>query len=162
MSRVSAKSMPRRTSAGEDGERALRTAGAKRNDGPDEAGGMGRTARVLVVEDEALICVETADTLEHQGFEVHTASSGEDALARLRNGLAVDVLFTDVNLAGRMDGTALARNARELFPELIVVYTSGTVGKVAEAVAGSVFVPKPYTPALVGCLLSQLCTAEES
>ena len=48
--------------------------------------------RVLVVEDEALICVETADTLEHQGFEVHIALSGEDALRRLRGRTAVLVL----------------------------------------------------------------------
>src|ERR1700722_4852692 len=49
--------------------------------------------RVLVVEDEALICVETADTLEHQGFEVHVALSGEEALRRLRGGLPIDILF---------------------------------------------------------------------
>ena len=110
--------------------------------------------RVLVVEDEALICVETADTLEHQGFEVHIALSGEDALRRLRGGLAVDVLFTDINLGGALDGTMLARLARELLPSLAVVYTSGTVETIAQPVAGSAFVPKPYSPDRVGRMLS--------
>ena len=39
----------------------------------------------------------------------------------------VDVLFTDINLPGGMDGVVLARRARELLPELPVVYASGRV-----------------------------------
>jgi hypothetical protein len=52
-----------------------------------------------------------------------------------------------------MDGATLARAARELLPTLIVVYTSGTVVAVAQAVAGSTFVPKPYNPERVGRML---------
>jgi two-component system, response regulator PdtaR len=129
------------------GGRGGRYNGGGRNGGP---------RRVLVVEDEALICVETADTLEHQGFEVHLALSGEDALRRLRNGLPIDILFTDINLSGAMDGETLARLARELHPGLVVVYTSGTVDAVTEGVAGSVFVPKPYNPDRVGEMLTQM------
>ena len=114
--------------------------------------------RVLVVEDEALICVETADTLERQGFEVHLALSGEDALRRLRGGLPIDILFTDINLAGPMDGATLARLAREINRALIVVYTSGTVEAVAQPVAGASFVAKPYSPDRVGRLLREMAT----
>jgi two-component system, response regulator PdtaR len=131
----------------EVGGRGGRHRGGGRNGGP---------RRVLVVEDEALICVETADTLEHQGFEVHLALSGEDALRRLRGGLPIDILFTDINLSGPMDGETLARLARELHPGLVVVYTSGTVDAVADGVAGSVFVPKPYNPDRVGEMLTQM------
>jgi DNA-binding NtrC family response regulator len=126
--------------------------GGRRNGG----GRVGEPRRVLVVEDEALICVETADTLEHQGFEVHLALSGEDALRRLRSGLEIDILFTDIHLAGPMDGEALARIARGLNPNLVVVYTSGTVDAVVEGVAGSVFVPKPYNPDRIGEMLTQM------
>ncbi len=118
-----------------------------------------RVRRVLVVEDEALICVETADTLEHQGFEVHLALSGEDALRRLRGGLAIDILFTDINLAGAMDGATLARLARDINPAVVVVYTSGTVDGIAQPVARSSFVAKPYNPDRVARLLSQMTTA---
>ena len=122
----------------------------------DQAG--GRTARrILVVEDEALICVETADTLEHQGFEVHIALSGEDALRRLRGGLPIDILFTDINLAGPMTGETLALLARELKPDLTVVYTSGTVEAPGRKVEGSRFVPKPYSPERVGQMLDRMC-----
>lgn len=120
---------------------------------------VGGACRVLVVEDEALICVETADTLEHQGFEVQVALSAEDALRRLRGGLPVDILFTDINLAGPMSGETLALLARELLPGLAVVYTSGTVNAIAHAVAGSVFVPKPYSPERVGRMLTRMSDA---
>ena len=119
-------------------------------------GGNESAPRILVVEDEALICVETADTLEHQGFEVHMALSAEDALRRLRGGLPVDILFTDINLAGPMSGETLALLARELLPRVTVVYTSGTVEGVTQGVAGSVFVPKPYNPDLVGRMLAEM------
>jgi CheY-like chemotaxis protein len=134
----------------EVGERGVRHNGGGRKDG---------ARRVLVVEDEALICVETADTLEHQGFEVHLALSGEDALRRLRNGLPIDILFTDINLEGSIDGEELARLARELNPKLVVVYTSGTVDDVTQGVAGSVFVPKPYNPDRIGQMLTQMSAA---
>jgi len=120
-------------------------------------GGREPAPRVLVVEDEALICVETADTFEHQGFEVHIALNGEDALRQLRGGLVVDVLFTDINMGGDVDGVMLARLARELMPALAVVYTSGTVQSIAQAVAGSRFVPKPYSPDRVGRMLHVMC-----
>jgi CheY-like chemotaxis protein len=117
----------------------------------------GDARRILVVEDEALICVETADTLEHQGFVVHVALSAEDALHRLRGGLPIDILFTDINLAGPMSGETLAVLARELLPGLTVVYTSGTVEAPSHRVEGSRFVPKPYSPERVARMLEQMC-----
>jgi len=124
--------------------------------GRDGTGRNGKRPRVFVVEDEALIGVDTADTLEHQGFEVHLARSGEDALHRLQNGLPIDILFTDINLAGAMDGATLARLARALNPDLMVVYTSGTLDKIEHRVAGSVFVAKPYSPERVGQMLTRM------
>jgi len=111
---------------------------------------------VLVVEDDALICIDTADAFEQQGYVVHTALSGEVALRGLRDGLRIDILFTDINLSGAMDGAALASAARELLPGLIVVYTSGSVEAVARAVTGSTFVPKPYSPDRVGRMLGAM------
>ena len=128
----------------------------KRAGGRDGSGRSGTRQRVFVVEDEALIGVDTADTLEHQGFEVHLARSGEDALYRLRNGLPIDILFTDINLAGAMDGATLARLARELNPDLVVVYTSGTLDKIEHRVTGAVFVAKPYNPERVGQMLTRM------
>jgi CheY-like chemotaxis protein len=67
----------------------------------------------------------------------------------------VDVLFTDINLPGKMDGAALARRARELFPDLPVIYASARATMLAPdaRVPGAIIVPKPYEPELVGRLL---------
>jgi DNA-binding NtrC family response regulator len=110
---------------------------------------------VLIVEDEFLICEWVAQSLSEQGFAVQTASNAADALEHLAAD-HVDVLFTDINLPGAMDGAALALRARELNPHLPVIYASARVTMLApEArVPGAIVVPKPYEPALVGRLLT--------
>ena len=109
---------------------------------------------VLFVEDEFLISEWVAQSLSEQGFAVQTVTNAADALRHLTL-LPVDVLFTDVNLAGDMDGAALAVRAREMWPRLPVVYTSGRATMLTQGmrVPGSMVVPKPYEPTLVGRLL---------
>ncbi len=116
---------------------------------------VGEPIRVLFVEDEFLISEWVSQSLSEQGFDVRTVSNAADALAHLA-ALPVDVLFTDINLPGGMDGAALARCARELQPQLPVVYASAraTLLKQEARVPGSIMVPKPYEPALVGRLLA--------
>lgn len=115
-------------------------------------------ANVLVVEDEPLISDIVTEVLAEQGFAVQAVDNARDALACLSSGSPVDVLFTDVNLKGTMDGGALAQRARELRPDLPVVYTSGRVADRLQRVAGSMFVPKPYNPFDIGSLLQRLVT----
>jgi len=64
--------------------------------------------RVLLVEDEFLISAWVAESLAEQGFAVHAVSNATDALQHLASE-PVDVLFTDINLPGGLDGAALAR-----------------------------------------------------
>lgn len=113
-----------------------------------------KTIHVLLVEDEYLISDWVAQALSEQGFAVQTAANAADALGHLTFD-QVDVLFTDINLPGDMDGAALARRAREMLPNLPVVYASARATTLApEArVPGAIMVPKPYEPALVGRLL---------
>jgi CheY-like chemotaxis protein len=110
---------------------------------------------VLFVEDEFLISEWVAQALSEQGFAVQTVTNAADALEHLAS-VPVDVLFTDINLPGGMDGAALARRAREMWPHLPVVYASAraTLLKQDARVPGSIVVPKPYEPALVGRLLA--------
>jgi DNA-binding response OmpR family regulator len=110
---------------------------------------------VLLVEDEYLISEWVAQSLSEQGFAVQTATNAADALGHLSSD-QVDVLFTDINLPGDMDGAALARRAREILPNLPIVYASARVTALApEArVPGAIMVPKPYEPDLVGRLIA--------
>jgi CheY-like chemotaxis protein len=111
--------------------------------------------RVLLVEDELLIGEWVAESLSEQGFAVHTVTNAADALRYLA-ATPVDVLFTDINLPGGIDGATLARRARELLPHLPVVYASARANMLDRqaCVPGSIFVSKPYVPALVGQLLA--------
>ena len=89
---------------------------------------------------------------------MHAVEDGEAALRYLKSGAEVDVLFTDINLAGRMDGSMLAREARAQRPELPIVYCSGrySPSALAPPVSRSIFVRKPYSPDDLCRLLERL------
>ena len=122
-----------------------------------------KRASVLLVEDEPLICDLAAEVLAEQGFEVRAVSTAMEALRHLISGSQIDVLFTDINLPGGMDGEALAQRARELRPDLPVMYTSGRRISIEtiDPVDGSMFVAKPYNPFEIGPLLEHLVAAKK-
>jgi CheY-like chemotaxis protein len=120
-----------------------------------------KRTRVLLVEDEPLISEIAVEALEEQGFVVEVVSNAFDALRRLAGGRSIDILFTDINLAGGVDGATLARRARQLLPDLPVIYTSGRCAlDRLEQVDGAMFVPKPYDAFSIGRLLNQLIAAK--
>lgn len=119
---------------------------------------MAHAAVVLLVEDEVLISQLIAASLSDRGFIVRESATADEALRYLRSGGEVDVLFTDVNLPGSMTGTELARHARQLRPDLPIVYASGRYQptNIGGLVPRSVFVSKPYDPDDIGTLLTRL------
>ena len=116
---------------------------------------------VLFVEDEVLVSALMSDVLEERGFAVHAVETGEAALEYLRSGAPVDVLFTDINMPGELDGAQLAKVARHLRPDLPVVYASGryTAGDLMPMVPRSTFLAKPYDPMEACTLLNRLAPA---
>jgi len=82
-----------------------------------------RKALVLIVEDDALILMNTAEMVKDLGLTVIEAMSAEDAISALQT-THVDVLITDVNLPG-MAGPELAARARALLPEIGVIFATG-------------------------------------
>ncbi|MBI2715802.1 MAG: response regulator [Rhizobiales bacterium] len=113
---------------------------------------------VLLVEDELLISRLVAAALSEHGFIVYETATADEALRYMHAGGEVDVLFTDVNLPGGMNGAELALRARELRPDLPIVYASGRYqpADIGALVPRSVFVSKPYDPDDVGMLLTRL------
>lgn len=113
---------------------------------------------VLLVEDEVLISRLVADELSEHGFAVHEVATGTEALRYIDSGGEVDVLFTDVNLPGGIDGTELAVRVRAKRPDLPIVYCSGrySASGIGRLVPRSVFVPKPYDPEDICTLLTWL------
>lgn len=105
---------------------------------------------ILVVEDEMLIRVISAEMLEDAGFKVIEADSADEALKILGRTEDVQVLFTDIRMPGSMDGLQLAALVHKHWPNIKLLLTSGHCSLVAtEVPEGGRFVPKPYSLAAV-------------
>ncbi|MEQ8955479.1 MAG: PAS domain-containing protein, partial [Gammaproteobacteria bacterium] len=81
--------------------------------------------KILLVDDEYELLEIATSYLEDEGFQVLAAISGNQALRLLQANPDVDVLLTDIVMPGGMDGETLAKKAREVKPEIKVLYTSG-------------------------------------
>ncbi len=116
---------------------------------------------VLLVEDEALLRMLMADLLRGAGVRVIEAATADEALAVLDSGLAVDMIFTDVRMPGRLDGVGLALAVTRDRPEIAVFVTSGDLApEVARQLP--VFIPKPYDlDAVVVRILDRLVEVPE-
>ncbi|MBE0506245.1 MAG: PAS domain S-box protein [Marinospirillum sp.] len=80
---------------------------------------------LLVAEDNELVRAFAVSQLQATGYSVIAVETGDEALAVIKAGKAVDLLFTDVIMPGALNGLQLAEAVRQLKPELPVVFTSG-------------------------------------
>ena len=102
---------------------------------------------ILVVEDEVLIRWMVAEILRDAGYAVIEAMNGDEALEIIQSGVRVDLVFSDVRMPGKIDGTTLLEIVRKQRPDLPVVITSGHCDPTAALSGGAVdFVRKPYDP----------------
>jgi len=85
--------------------------------------GSGET--ILVVEDEPSLRVYTVEALRDLGYRVLEAANGKDALTVVHRHPEIDLLFTDVVLAGGMNGRAIADEVARIRPGLPVLFTTG-------------------------------------
>jgi CheY-like chemotaxis protein len=80
--------------------------------------------RILLVDDDVLIAMSSADMLGDLGHEVVETYSGKEALAMIDGGAAFDVLITDYSMPG-MTGAELVKAARARLPNLPIIMASG-------------------------------------
>ena len=107
-----------------------------------------RRQTILVVDDDEGVRDLAAIVVEELGYFVRTAADGEEALRILREDQAVDLLFTDVVMPGGLSGFALARRAKDLRPDLRVIYATGFYDGVPDAASiHGPIMKKPYRPA---------------
>jgi CheY-like chemotaxis protein len=118
---------------------------------------------VLLVEDEVLIAEIIGEALAESGHVVHAVASAQEAIAHLSNGARVDLLFTDINLPGELDGIGLAAQARAVNPQLPVLFASGRWWRLEELqkLPNAATLRKPYSPARA-CEAVELLLAEQS
>jgi CheY-like chemotaxis protein len=112
---------------------------------------IGKAAgRVLVVEDEALVRLSAREEIEAAGFKVYEANNADEAIRLLEANSDIELVFTDVDMPGSMDGVKLAHYVRTRWPPVKIIVTSGYQHLTAEQLPkGSLFLSKPYDPGLV-------------
>lgn len=102
---------------------------------------------ILLVEDEDMVRAVAERALTRHGYTVLTATNGEEALEMLGNGVEIDLLISDVVMP-TMDGPTMVRRAREMWPDLKIVFMSGYA---EEQLRKSIdldrvaFLPKPFS-----------------
>src|SRR6476469_9978171 len=100
---------------------------------------------ILIVEDEVLANEHFEFILQRAGYEVLSATSADEAAELLDDHEDVQLLVTDINLPGTVDGLKLAAAVKARRPEMnIIIVTGHSPPKNDEIPPGSLFVPKPY------------------
>jgi CheY-like chemotaxis protein len=114
---------------------------------------MSATPTVLVVDDDAVIRLVVAEALRDAGLNVVEAGCADEAITYLRSGSRVDLIFSDINMAGPFDGLFLANHVQAIYPTVPIILTSGT-GKPTGLHGAEVFISKPYKlDAVVGVII---------
>ena len=117
-------------------------------------------ARILIVDDEPVICRSCEKVFRREGHDTAVATSGRDALGILGAG-TFDVVFTDLKMMD-MGGMEVLQAVREKYPTTVVVVITGyaTIASAVETMRSGAFdyLPKPFT---AGELLAVLSRALE-
>jgi len=128
-----------------------------------EASPETRLETVLIVEDEILVRMVIADYLRECGYRVIEAGNAAEAIKVLRSPERVDIVFSDVQMPGEMDGFGLASWVRGNIPGLKVLLTSGNAR--AASTAGDLceegpLEQKPYHPQTILTRIRRLLAGE--
>ena len=113
---------------------------------------------VVVAEDEAVVRLSAVELLRDQGFVTIEAAHAKAALKICELQAAeIDILFTDIDMPGPMNGLELAHRVREQWPWISIIIVSGNFFvHVAELPAAGRFLPKPYDMLHVANLIHEM------
>ena len=104
--------------------------------------------RILVVDDEAIVCESCARILLEEGYEVECTLSGKEAFEKMRAN-PFDVVITDLKMPG-VDGMDVLKTLHKDYPDAVIIMITGfsTVETAVEAMKLGAFdyIPKPFTP----------------
>ncbi len=107
--------------------------------GPASSG----SGTILLVEDNPDVATATAGLLEQLGYAVRWVPNAEQALAAIE-GAAIDLVFSDIVMPGKMDGLALAQAIRGKFPRLPILLATGYSDTLRKVSLGFQILKKPY------------------
>jgi two-component system NtrC family response regulator len=106
------------------------------------------TAKILVIDDEEIVCLSCQRILTEEGYEVHPRLSGPEGLKLLAEE-PFDLAIVDLKMPG-MDGMEVLQSIKRDYPQIPVIMITGyaTVESAVEAMKSGAFdyLPKPFTP----------------
>lgn len=110
---------------------------------------------VLLVEDEVLIRIPVAESLRDIGYEVIEAGNADEAIIIVNSGIHVDLVISDVQMPGQMDGRALVKYLTLERPDIPIILASGALiaPDIGDLVLG---VRKPYLPSNIATLAKNI------
>lgn len=121
--------------------------------------------RVLIVEDEAMVAMALEDALTEAGYAVELAGDATAGIRTLeRDHEHLLAVVTDIRMPGLLTGWDVGHRARELKPDIPVVYCSGdkAIEWSAHGVPGSIMLHKPFALAQLVTAVSQLVNDRSS
>jgi len=132
---------------------------AERQAAIETVGAIGRKLSVLLIDDEELVRMATAEMIRDLGHSVVEASGGAEAMARLEHGLSVDLVVTDYKMPG-IDGGELSRRIRRTHPEIPVLLITGYAGP-TDDIVDLPRLAKPFGQAEIAGALKSLFLGDE-
>jgi len=111
--------------------------------------------RILLVDDDVLIAMSSADMLSDLGHEVVEAHSGKEALELIDSGASFDLMITDYSMPG-MTGAELVKAARHRVPELPILLASGYADLPSGVEIDVVRLAKPYSQDQLASVLGRI------
>lgn len=99
---------------------------------------------VLLVEDDVLVRTVTAAYLRECGLDVIEAGDAHEAIRVMEAKMRIDIVFSDINMPGSIDGFGLANWVRRERPDLKVILTSGAGHGATAADVDGPILAKPY------------------
>lgn len=118
---------------------------ASNGQAPKPGNGAHRKPTILIVEDEVLIRMAVCEHVRDEGFRVLEASNVAEAQAILRAREPIEIVFSDVNMPGAMNGIDLAQWVRDQYPDVRIILASGQVVPGDDVKELGPFLRKPYS-----------------
>ena len=120
-------------------------------------------AVILIVEDSVLIRMGAVDIVVSAGYEALEAEDADEAIRILESRDDIDLVFTDVQMPGTMDGVKLSHYIRDRWPPVRIMVASGmAILEESSLPTGSRFFAKPYDHHAIANAMAELLSAQPS
>ncbi|MUZ71204.1 response regulator [Agrobacterium vitis] len=117
---------------------------------------------ILVVEDSPMIRMGAIDLVLSAGYEALEAGDADEAIRILESRDDIDLVFTDVQMPGTMDGIKLSHYIRDRWPPVKLIVASGAaILEESMLPGGSRFFSKPYDELTITEAMAQLLLSDD-